>query len=187
MQRPPLLGKRKLIAGFRKVVHADVHVPGLDELKQAGAKNLKLHHAFGEMPDKGTLLLFQPGNVRIAEQCDAVRAETDDLVDSVSEALGRLIRQAVNQVHVDAVEAEPARARKQIARHFEGLEPVNRFLHVELKILDAHAQAVKAQLSNRLEMRARGHTGIDFDADFTVGRELEMFASKFKKILDLFR
>ena len=44
------------------------------------------------------------------------------------------------------------------------------FLHVFFEILDAHAQPVEAHLAQKFPgAGARGHAGIDFDADFRVG------------------
>ena len=112
VQRTLLLRDGEFVAGLGEMVHADVQVAGLDEFEQAGAENSELHQAFGKMRDERALLFLQPGNVRVTEQRNAVRAEADDLVDRVREALRCLVRQAVNQIHVDAVEAQPPRAKK---------------------------------------------------------------------------
>ena len=62
----------------------------------------------GRWPGEGALLFFEPGHVGVAEQGDAVGSEGEDLVDGVGESLGGLVGQAVDQVDVDAVEAEVA-------------------------------------------------------------------------------
>ncbi len=55
------------------------------------------------------------------------------------------MRQAVDQVDVEAFESEFARGEDQVAGHFIGLHAMDRFLHLGLKILNAHAEAVEAE------------------------------------------
>ena len=62
-----------------------------------------------------------------------------------AEAVGGLIRQAVNQIDIEAFEAELARGDDQVAGHFVRLDAVDGLLHFGLKILDAHAQAIEAE------------------------------------------
>src|SRR5437762_6645115 len=163
------------------MIHPNVKVSGLDELKQARAEDFKLHHPLGQMPDERALLFLQPGNMRVTKKRDAVRAEADDLIHRVCKTLGRLVRQAIDQIHVDALESHTPGAEKQIARHFERLDAVNSFLHFGLKILNAHAQPVEAQLAEGLEVRSRSDAGIDLYSDFTVRRELKTLARNSKR------
>ena len=70
-------------------------------------------------------------------------------------ALRGLVGQAVNQVHVDAVES-PARAvEDQFAGHFEWLNAMNGLLHFGIEILDAHTQPIEAELPQSFQVRAR--------------------------------
>ena len=103
------------------------------------------------------------------------------------EALGGLQRQAVDQVDVDAVEAEPARLFNQAARHFERLDAMNRFLHLGMEILNAHAQPVEAEPPQSFEVRLRRHARIDLDADFRVRRERKPFGRETEQAFHLFR
>src|SRR6266853_1293945 len=96
-------------------------------------------------------------------------------------ALGRLQRKAVDQVHIDAVEAKPPRSHNEIARHFERLDAVNDFLHLGVKILYAHAQSIEAEAAERLRRDAR----VDLDADFRVGREGEALRGITEELLHL--
>ena len=123
----------------------------------------------------------------VAEEGDAVRAKSDDLINGVGEAFGRLVRQAIDQVDVNAVKAKLACGDEQIAGHFEWLDAVNRLLHFGMEILDAHAEAIEAQLAKRFEVRSRRDTGIDFDADFAVWRKVETLARKSEEVFDLHR
>jgi hypothetical protein len=54
------------------VVHADVEVAGFEEFEEAGAEDFEFLHAFGEMAFEGVLLFFEPGDVGVAEEGDAV-------------------------------------------------------------------------------------------------------------------
>ena len=128
---------------------------------------------------------MQPGHVRVAEHGDAIGRERQSLVDRVLETLGGLVRQAVDQVHVEAFEAEFARGGDQIARHFIGLHAMNRFLHLGLEILNAHAQAVEAQAAQRFQMRAIGDARVDLDSDFRIRRERKTLARVAEKIFHL--
>ena len=103
------------------------------------------------------------------------------------EALGSLQRQAVDQVDVDAVKAEPARLFDQAPRHFERLDAVNCFLHFGMKILNAHAQAVEAEPPQRFKMRVRRHARIDLDADLRVRRERKSLGREAEQAFHLFR
>src|SRR5215469_13689467 len=169
------------------MVHPNIEISGLNELQQARAENLKLRHAFRQMSDERALLFLEPWNVRVTKKRYAVWAKADDLIHRVREALGRLVRQAINQVHVNALESQPPRADKQVARHFKRLYTMHRLLHFRLKILNPHAQPVEAQLAKSFQMCAGGDAGIDLDADFALWSKGKMVARKFEKALDLLR
>ena len=67
-----LLRNRELIAGLGEMIHADVEIAGVEEFGETHAKNFKFLHAFGKMRGEGALLFFEPGDVGVAEQGDAV-------------------------------------------------------------------------------------------------------------------
>jgi len=110
-----LLGTGEFVAGFGEVVHADVEVSGLDEFEQAGAENFELGHAFGEMTGEGALLLFEPGDVGVREEGDAVGSEFKDLIHGVSEGFRSLVGETVDKVNVDGLKAEFAGRDNEIA------------------------------------------------------------------------
>ena len=99
----------------------------------------------GKMCGERALLLLEPGHVGVAEKRDAVGLQLQDLIDRVAEALRRLIRQAVDQVHVDAVEFQARAPPSKVARQFERLNAVDGRLHFGMEILNAHAEAIEAQ------------------------------------------
>src|SRR5690348_6169583 len=187
VQRAVLLRDGEFVAGFGEVVHADIEVASLDELQQTGSKNLEFLHAFRQVRSKGPLLLLEPGDVGVAEEGDAVGRQRQDLIDGSREAIGGLVGQTVNEVDVDAVEAERSCEGNEIAGDFVGLDAVNGFLDFGVEILDAHAEAIEAEAAKGLDVSAGGDTRIDFDADFGVGRERKMSASKREKVFDLRR
>ena len=45
------------------------------------------------------------------------------------------------------------------------------FQHYCVKVLDAHAETVKAHFAGHFQMRAGSDAGIHFDADFRIGRK----------------
>ena len=70
-----MLSDGELVAGFGEVVHADVEIAGFEEFEKAGAEDFKFLHAFGEMAFERVLLLFEPRDVGVAEEGDAVGGE----------------------------------------------------------------------------------------------------------------
>src|SRR2546429_346355 len=123
---------------------------------------------------------------RIALFSYAIRSESKNLIHGVGKSVCRLVGKAVNQIDVDAIKAEIPRGEEQVAGHFVGLNAVHRLLHIGMEVLNAHAETVEAELAQSFEMLAGGHTGVDLDANFTVGVEMEMLFRKCEQVLDLF-
>src|SRR5437762_3787662 len=98
----------------------------------------------------------------------------------------RLVGKAVNQIDVDAIEAEFARGEEQVARHFVRLDAAHRRLHIGMEVLNAHAETVEAKFAQSFEMIAGGHAWVDLDANFTVGIEMEMLFRECEQVLNLF-
>src|SRR6266478_5947918 len=185
VERAVLLRNGEFVAGLSEVVHADVEIPSLEKLEQAYAEDFEFLHAFREMCGEGALLFLQPRHVRVAEESDTIRGEFENLNHGVGESDCRLEGKAVNQIDVDAIEAEIASGEEQVARHLVRLDAVHRLLHVGMEVLNAHAETVEAEFAQRFEMLARGYTGVDFDPNLTVGVEMEMFFCECEEILDL--
>src|SRR5215470_6039936 len=135
------------------------------------------------MPDERSLLFLQPRNMRVTEKRNAVRAEPDNLIHRVRETRCCLIRKPIDQIYVDAVEAQFARGQDQIAGHFEGLNPVHRLLYFRVEILNSHTQAIEAQPAKRFQVFARGDPRINLDSNFAVWSEMKMLAREFEQIL----
>src|SRR5467141_4570472 len=186
LQRAILLRNGELVPRPRKVVHTNVEIAGFEKLEQAHAEDLKFFHAFRKVRGKGALLLLQPRHVRIAEEGNAIRGESKNLIHGVGKCVCRLVGKAVNQIDVDAIEAEFAGGEEQVARHFVGLNAMHRLLHIGMEVLNAHAQTVEAELAQGFEMLAGGYARVDLYAYFTVGVEMKVLFGECEQILDLF-
>src|SRR5260370_19660206 len=108
------------------------------------------------MGGEGSLLLLQPRHVRVAEEGDAIGSESKNLIHGVGKSVRRLVGKAVNQIYVDAIEAEFAGGEEQVARHFVRLNAVHCLLHIGVEIPSAHAETTQAELAQRFEMLAGG-------------------------------
>src|ERR1700675_3747379 len=111
------------------MIHADIEIASFEKSQQARAENFELLHAFREMAFERTLLLFEPGDVSVAEERYAIRREFDDLIDGVGKGFGGLVGKAVDQVDVYAFEAEVAGGLNQASGKFERLDAIDGFLN----------------------------------------------------------
>src|SRR6266403_875581 len=186
VQRAILLRNGELVPGPRKVVHTNVEIAGFEKLEQAHAEDLKFFHAFRKVRGEGALLLLQPRHVRIAEEGNAIRGESKNLIHGVGKCVCRLVGKAVNQIDVDAIEAEIASGEEQVARHFVGLNAVDGLLDFGLEVLNAHAETVETELAQRFEVGAGSDTRVNLDANLAIGVELKVFFRESEEILDLF-
>src|SRR5258708_31925821 len=185
VQRAILLRNGKLVARLGEVVHADVEIAGVEKLEQAHAEDFKFLHTFREMRGEGALLLLQPRHVRVAEEGDAIGSESKNLIHGVGKSVRRLVGKAVNQIYVDAIEAEFAGGEEQVARHFVRLNAVHCLLHIGVEVLNAHAETIEAKLAQSFETLTGGYARVDLDAYLTVGVGLEMLFRAHEQVLDL--
>src|SRR5260370_37676101 len=112
--------------------------------------------------------------MRVAEKSDAIGGQSDDLIDGVGKSVRRLVGKTVNQINDDAIKAEFARGKEEVARAFMRLDAVDRLLHVGMEILNTHAEAIEPQLAERFKMRNGGHPRVDLDANLAVRIEVGM-------------
>src|ERR1700732_2348421 len=99
------------------MVHADIEIARTEKFLESSSEDTEFLHPLRQMFLKRSLLLFQPGDVGVTEHGNAVWRERDRAVNRRPETGGGLVREAVNQVHVEAFEAEFACGDDQIARH----------------------------------------------------------------------
>jgi hypothetical protein len=117
----------------------------------------------------------------IAEQRDAVRRKRQHLFDGRHQPFFGLQRQAVECVDVQRMDAGGAQRRDHVAGLFEGLRPVDRFLHGVGEILYADACACHAECDKAFQSLVGHVGGIDFDADFGLGADVEMLPQGARK------
>ena len=82
--------------------------------------------------------------VGVVIERDAVGGELEHLVDRLLERAAVLLGQAVDEVHVDGLEAVFAGGLHRGLRHLEGLDAVHGLLDVGVEVLDAEGHAVEA-------------------------------------------
>ena len=75
--------------------------------------------------------------VRVGVQGDAVRPQLGHLGDGALERLGRLHRQAVDEVGIDGLETQGFGLTHQRLHTFEGLHAAHGGLHRRVEVLDA--------------------------------------------------
>ena len=114
-----------------------------------------------------------------------VRLYIDDGLDSFVPAFHCLHGQAVDEVHVDAAEARRAGAVEQRSRFFLGLVPVDGFLHDGVEVLHAHADPVKPERVEGVDLFLCRNPRIDLERDFCVWVELKAVRTHFVQAFDL--
>src|ERR1700722_19838781 len=167
------------------MVHADIQISRAEKLLEAGAEDTKLFHSFRQMRFEGALLFFQPGHVSVAEHGNAIGAKRERLIDGRAKTVGGLVREAVNQINVDALKADFARGYDEVTRHFIGLDAMDGLLNFWLEILNAHAQAVEAKTPQGFQLRAAGYARVHFDTDFGIGGKRKTVVRVMKEIFHL--
>src|SRR2546426_3140502 len=88
------------------------------------------------------------------------------------EAPERLEGKPVDQVDVDRLESGGARVREQLARRLLALDPVDRLLHLEGEVLNAHGEPVEAGTPQPVDLLAAGHAGVHLDGRLRVRVDL---------------
>ena len=95
------------------------------------------------------------------------------------------MRQPVNQIHANGFEPRFARRFNHFARFFHRLNAVYGSLNFGVKILNAHAHAVKAQFAQFEHALAAHLARVDFNGIFAVGQQFKMLADKAKHAFQL--
>ena len=156
------------------MVHAHIHIAGFFKCGQRARQHRQLGVRIGQLGgDDPALRLEALGQMRIGIQRNAVRAQFVDLGERAVKRLGRLLRQAVNQVDIDRLEPQLARRRHQGKDLLGRLDPVHCLLHHGVKVLHAKAQPVKAQFGQRSQPPGVNGARIDFNRVFAAGRKRE--------------
>jgi len=93
------------------------------------------------------------------------------------------MRQAVDQIEVDAREREQASGGEQGRRIRSRLRASDRLLHACVEVLHAHRHAIEAELPQRLQLRDAGDAGIDLDRELAT--QAEVLRDRGKDALEL--
>ena len=140
-------GLRKAVAGPGEVIQADRHITGLGQ-EPGGRRSLlpaRLGVGKGIFGDQ-LLVRLHPRNMGITEQGDPLRFQLQGLLDHGLDAFHRLVRQAVHQIQVGAMDAVLGQPVDKPLGDLEGLDPVDRLLNLGMEILDPDADPVDAGL-----------------------------------------
>ena len=161
------------------MVHADEHIALFVQQLHRILQNVQLLFAGRHGIGVDTALRFENvRQMRVMIQRDTVGIQrVQHRVQRRLDAVHRLVRQAVNQIHADGFEARIARRFNHILRFFHRLDTVHGSLHFRVEILNAHAHAVKAQLRQFEHAFTAHFARVDFDGIFAVRHQLEMFAN----------
>ena len=101
--------------------------------------------------------------------------------------LERLVGQAVDQVEIDAHEAQFAALLDHLAHHLNRLDALHVLLHARVEILHAERGAVEAEAAQRFKRFARGDARVELHRDFGVVRQRETVGDRGVQPLDLAR
>ncbi|MOA09866.1 hypothetical protein D3C78_1297260 [compost metagenome] len=147
------------------MVHADVAVAGGGQLLDGALEHFQFDAGAGQVLGIDPPLRRKAlGQVSVVEHRQAVRLQGDDFVDGAGEGVGRLQRQAVDQVEVDRAELQGARGFDDGAGFLEALQAVDGALHGGIEVLDAEAYTVESDLAQQAHGRPVGFARVDLDA-----------------------
>ena len=111
--------------------------------------------------------------MRVIENGDAVGRNINHFFDRFGKIRQSLMRQTVNQINIDAFVTEFTRPNHSLARDFFRLHAVDRFLHLQIKILHAETRAVKTDVAECFEMFTRQVSRVNLDARFQIVGEIK--------------
>ena len=95
-----------------------------------------------------------------------VRRKLQHLIKRFFKTFSRLLRQPVNQIHVDGMKTRFTRSLHRIASHLKGLNAVDSLLHVRIKILHPAAHTVQTYFSEGLNFLRRTSPGVNLNREF---------------------
>ena len=171
-------GDGHFVVGAGKVIQADLNIAVM--LDQTGAGFFVLAPSLGGVGQgfrrDQPLVLLHPRHVGIAEQGDALRLERHGAVYGVQQSVQGLIGQAVNQIHVDFGNVEPAQPVDGLGGDFIGLDAIDGFLNLGIEILHPQRGAGHPSPLHGGDVDFRRRPGVQFDGDFGIGLDQEAVA-----------
>ncbi len=176
--QPPLaLRHRQVVVRLGEMVHADVDIARgeqrLDRIDHELQLDLRLRHVGIK---NAPLRLEHCRQMRVVVERDAVRRALDHLGERVAETRQGLLRQAVDQIDIDRLEAVLARRFDHLRGFFHALDAVDGALDFGVEVLHADADAVHAQRAQQRHLLLADLARIHLDRILAVRIELEALA-----------
>ena len=116
---------------------------------------------------------------------DPVGPEFADLSEGPAEGLGRLKRQAVDQIHIDRFEPDLAGGFDQLEHLLGRLHTMNRLLDRRIEVLHAKTEPVEPQSRQCLQSLIGHRAGIHLDGVFPPGHQREIAAQHGHEVFQL--
>ncbi|MNT28277.1 hypothetical protein D3C72_1639550 [compost metagenome] len=123
--------------------------------------------------------------MRIVKDAQTIGIQLCHAFQREGEAFRRLFRQAVDQIDIGRGKTDFARVVQQRKNKFLILLAIDQALNLFVKVLHAHAQAIKALGSQVIEYIQLDFTRIDFNRDFSIGLKTEVGPQKIHQTADL--
>jgi hypothetical protein len=119
------------------------------------------------------LMLFEGRDVRVAEHREAIRAKFDALTNRIEARCDGLMRQSVDQIEIDVVDA----GSSEICRHggglLETLYPMDGALDDRIEALHTEAHPIDASIGQRIDHRVGKRARVYLDGNVSGGKDKE--------------
>ena len=167
------------------MIHPDVAVAVCSEVANGIKHDVHLFRRSRKIRGKNAPLGLEViRQMRVVIKRNAIRAQFDHLINRLFKGCPRLLRQSVNQVHIDGMETVFTRFFHHGLHHVKRLNAVHGLLHVRIEVLHAETHAVKTRLFKGLHLVLGTGPRIDFDRKLTVRREGEPLLKAFHQVKD---
>ena len=168
------------------MIEAQVDVARRVEGGDGVAEDVELLGGAGHRVDvHRRLVALHPRDVRVVEERDALGPDVQHALDGVREARAGLVRQAVDQVHVDRSHALLARPVDDAARQLLGLDALDGLLDLGVEVLDAHRDPVEAEVREDADLLVGRDAWVDLDGDLRAVRQVEARRDRAEETLEL--
>ena len=172
-QPPGLLGDGEPVIGRREVVDADLRIAVPHEQPAGGVEKVEPLGGGGQRLGGDHLLaLGHPRHMRIAIKGHPVGREREQLLHRLGDARAGLVRQAVEDIGVEAVHAPLPDHLDRLAGHVVALRPPDGLLDLLVEILHPDRGAVHAAGGQHVEPLAIQFVGVDLDRELGVVDEI---------------
>ena len=156
-----------LIVGKREVIESDLHIAGFLQRICDRTGLLVAFKAVGQrrLVDPA-LVLLERRNVRVAKHRKTLgTTKFDASADRVETRRDGLVRQSVDQIEVDAGDADSPQAFVRGGGRIKALHPIDGALDDRIETLHAKARPIDAAIGKRLDHLRRELARVDLDGD----------------------